>query len=461
MESDVVEELDDTRAEFLTRASRALHTVFDHGLDDTGPGELGGFVKANHGTEKEQLDTERRLFEVDFDRWVLRTSDQGQQLRAEDADILDVHYGSQYRAPLDMKRHVEFLTRAAYGTLSADYVALDASQPWLCYWILHALNLLGQLDETENESDKIKKAKRAFVARLTQCRALGGRGFGGGPGQMPHVAPTFAALCALVTIGDEQALGIIDRRAIYTWLVTLKNTQTGAFRVCAYGEEDVRATYCALAVARLLNILDDALAKGCEDFISSLVSFDGGMGGEPGNEAHGGYTYCALAARCLLGSSLPSGSDTESSQFMRLAHWTASRHAEMEGGFSGRTNKLVDSCYAFWLGACCPILGVPFCGDSLERYVLNYGQDETGGLRDKPFMYPDFYHTCYALSGLSIAQHYGYHRARHADSQAHVAQLKKTHPVINVSIDKLEAAWLYFHGRPLTPSDFGGRYFTL
>jgi protein farnesyltransferase subunit beta len=28
-----------------------------------------------------------------------------------------------------------------------------------------------------------------------------------------------------------------------------------------------------------------------------------------------------------------------------------------------------------------------------------------GGLRDKPGKPPDFYHTCYCLSGLSVAQH--------------------------------------------------------
>ena len=32
-------------------------------------------------------------------------------------------------------------------------------------------------------------------------------------------------------------------------------------------------------------------------------------------------------------------------------------------------------------------------------------QDPRGGLVDKPGKTRDFYHTCYALSGLSVAQH--------------------------------------------------------
>jgi hypothetical protein len=30
-------------------------------------------------------------------------------------------------------------------------------------------------------------------------------------------------------------------------------------------------------------------------------TYEGGIGGEPGNEAHGGYTFCAVAAMVLLG----------------------------------------------------------------------------------------------------------------------------------------------------------------
>lgn len=30
-------------------------------------------------------------------------------------------------------------------------------------------------------------------------------------------------------------------------------------------------------------------------------SYEGGIGGEPWNEAHGGYTFCGLAAAALLG----------------------------------------------------------------------------------------------------------------------------------------------------------------
>jgi protein farnesyltransferase subunit beta len=34
-----------------------------------------------------------------------------------------------------------------------------------------------------------------------------------------------------------------------------------------------------------------------------------------------------------------------------LNNWLLRRQTKLEGGFQGRTNKLVDSCYSFWQGA--------------------------------------------------------------------------------------------------------------
>ena len=119
----------------------------------------------------------------------------------------------------------------------------------------------------------------------------------------------------------------------------------------------------------------------------------------------------------------------------RLHRWAAQRQCALEGGFSGRANKLVDGCYSFWQGgllallmadlphrthvsvAAADMLGGAaehsglaggcmslFDVDALQRYILAACQDPSGGLRDKPSLRRDFYHTCYCLSGLSSAQ---------------------------------------------------------
>lgn len=126
---------------------------------------------------------------------------------------------------------------------------------------------------------------------------------------------------------------------------------------------------------------------------------------------------------------------------------------KFEGGFQGRTNKLVDSCYSFWQGAAAAMLEVmkvdgddlydisryqeyslnrptttkmddlvevtdsrlnvvsdssgslPFNQSALQKYILLCAQNfDYGGMRDKPGKSRDFYHCCYSLSGLSVSQ---------------------------------------------------------
>lgn len=45
---------------------------------------------------------------------------------------------------------------------------------------------------------------------LELCQSPEG-GFGGGPGQYPHLAPTYAAVNALCIIGTEEAYDVINR----------------------------------------------------------------------------------------------------------------------------------------------------------------------------------------------------------------------------------------------------------
>ena len=95
-----------------------------------------------------------------------------------------------------------------------------------------------------------------------------------------------------------------------------------------------------------------------------------------------------------------------------FASWLSSRQTAPEGGFSGRTNKLVDACYSHWVGTCWSMLEAAFqtreCiwdRQGLVRYSLCCSQNKTGGMRDKPGTRPDGYHSCYSLAGLSAAQH--------------------------------------------------------
>ncbi len=80
---------------------------------------------------------------------------------------------------------------------------MDASQPWLCYWILHAMSLL----ELKLKPEEVTQTS-LFLA---ECQHETDGGFGGGPKQLPHLAATYAAINAFACLESAQALSLINR----------------------------------------------------------------------------------------------------------------------------------------------------------------------------------------------------------------------------------------------------------
>ena len=407
---------------------------------------------------------------------------------------------------------------------------------------------------------------------------------------------------------SEKAKCILQeiRIPLYRWMASLQVPETGGYRMQHDGEVDVRATYTIACCSKLLDLLetknnykrkynknkkndddddDDAKNKNNSgsgsssdlqqqqrpkrftvlgrplviDFVRSCQTYEGGMGGEPFSEAHGGYTLCAVAALKLLGalhdhdcdndndndyergdgndptSTAANISMTHGLDVSALIGWLSRRQTTYEGGFSGRCNKLVDGCYSFWQGGAVAIassssgiVGGIYDGDDdckdcdddpwlrrynrnrcamsalvetstatatatlaatatltpseattntntnntngnnknlpfpllynvflLERYILLCAQEITGGLRDKPSKPRDFYHTCYNLSGLSIAQHCSSSSSGNGDGDndnseddkefdtgfgdAEQTLVEMTHPCYNIRIDRVAA----------------------
>lgn len=308
---------------------------------------------------------------------------------------------------LDRELHVAWLLRGLMQ-LPTNFAGLDASRPWFVFWITHSLEMLGAFDD-EKWAPKVG----SFLAH---CQDPEG-GFGGGPLQLPHLAPTYAATAALIIAGQEVAYSAANREKTYQFLMRMKSP-SGGFMMHEEGETDMRGTYCAMAVASMLHILTDDLITGVAEYVRRCQTFEGGIAGEEGLEAHGGYSYCGLAALCIIGRADVLDLDL-------FLNWACKRQMPMEGGFCGRTNKLVDSCYSFWQGAVFPLLhealrqrgedsGVDamlpdrhlwFTPSPLQVYVFLACQHRSGGLRDKPGKSSDFYHTCYALSGVAATQH--------------------------------------------------------
>lgn len=363
---------------------------------------------------------------------------------SEDDEVKGVGSPSKHmHFSLQRDKTSRFLQRGL-EQLSESYECLDASRPWLVYWILHALELLGKTVEGDQ--------RKQIISFLASCQNPTG-GFGGGPGQISHLAPTYAAVNALVILGGEEAYQVINRQRMAEWLDRLR-LENGSFVMHEDGEVDIRGVYCALSAARLANVYTPDLFNKTAQWVLLCQTYEGGFGGVPGMEAHGGYSFCGLAALMLLDKGHLCNLDT-------LLRWAANRQMRLEGGFQGRTNKLVDGCYSFWQGGIFPLINqlldkdgpVPsrwmFDTSALQEYLLICCQDIRGGLVDKPGKSRDYYHTCYTLSGLSVAQHLT------TDLQAVLGDpnnlLAPTHSLYNVGVATAEAAEQYFNCQP-TPA---------
>jgi protein farnesyltransferase subunit beta len=136
---------------------------------------------------------------------------------------------NNYGVPhLDRHRHIQFLHKSL-RKLPAPYVAADASRPWMFYWALAGLSTMGE---------DVSQYREPLISTVQPIQNVTG-GFGGGNGQMSHLAPTYAILLSLAIVGGKEALDVIDRRAMWKWLGALKQPD-GGFQVTVGGEEDVR-----------------------------------------------------------------------------------------------------------------------------------------------------------------------------------------------------------------------------
>jgi len=354
--------------------------------------------------------------------------------------------------------HAAWVSRSIEG-IPGGFQVLDAGQPWFFFWMYNTLDLLNTKGYELTDSQKTRT-----IDYLRACQHPKG-GFGGGPHQLPHLASNYAAVNALMILDTEEAYTIVDRQGMYNFFMSVKQ-EDGSLVIHEDGESDMRGIYCAFAVAKILNILDDKLTHKTGDYIAKCQTYEGGIAGEPFTEAHGGYGFCGLAALVLA-------DQVDSINLDALLKWAVARQMENEGGFQGRTNKLVDSCYNYWVGALFYLCDIASKGrmnykgrwlfdqEALQAYCLICCQNPDGGMIDKPGKSADYYHTNYSLSGLTVAQHsrsvslpeYGYTLDETEGQKVFLGhnddnELSITDPIYNILLPKVRKAREFYLNQP-------------
>ena len=169
-------------------------------------------------------------------------------------------------------------------------------------------------------------------------------------------------------------------------------------------ENDLRFVYCACAISQILNDWTGVDMDAAVKYIQSCRTWDGAISLIPGQESHGGSTFCGIASLKLMGRLKEVLDDDDTFSWRNdLVQWCVSRQIE---GLQGRPNKLEDTCYSYWIGGTLQILN---CDHLLEQELLREFvmdcQTDMGGfskLRDGSY-YPDLLHSFYSLSWLSLS----------------------------------------------------------
>lgn len=233
-----------------------------------------------------------------------------------------------------------------------------------------------------------------------------------------HIAMTYSALCLLVILGDD--LSRVNRKAILGSLRKLQQ-EDGCFSSTSDSESDMRFLFCACAISTFLNDWSGVDVERARKYIVGAMGFDFGYGQSPGEESHGGSTYCAIASLALMGrlsdlgfpgargikeaAGYTDGSlETEplSPQAQGLLHWLVQRQVS---GFQGRINKDQDSCYSWWIGATLQMLGFFQTVElvHLKGFILSCQDRATGGFAKHPDHRADALHTYFSICGLAFA----------------------------------------------------------
>jgi len=101
---------------------------------------------------------------------------------------------------LQRSKHLKFIKKTL-ETYPAQFQGMDASRPWILYWALAVLNHL---------DDDVMPYKDRLIQTFNPFQNVHG-GFGGGHGQLSHVAPSYAAILSLAMV---DSLDMIDRQTM-------------------------------------------------------------------------------------------------------------------------------------------------------------------------------------------------------------------------------------------------------
>ncbi|RUP50061.1 geranylgeranyl transferase type-1 subunit beta-like protein [Jimgerdemannia flammicorona] len=361
----------------------------------------------------------------------------------------DKDRAQNFASDFSFKKHVAYFKRSL-SMLPYNYTETDTSRMTLAFFCLSGLELLGVLDEEISAADKQDYVDWIYAQQILPDTAdpslnelhcgFRGSSWPGRPFEpnathttyqsydSGNLANTYSALANLILLGDD--LSRVNRDAIVNTMRHLQQ-KDGSF-VPTYGsmESDLRFVYAACIISYILNDWRGVDIPKAVDYIRRTQTYEFGIAQSPGEEAHGGSTFCGIAALALTGKfdeGLVSRKDT--------IYWILSRQLD---GFQGRSNKPSDTCYSFWLGGALEILdSFQFVNSECNRGFLMTTQTMYGGFAKWPDCPPDLLHSYMGIASLSLM---------------HEPGLREVDPKVNISkraVEYLKTQTVFWRGGPV------------
>lgn len=86
---------------------------------------------------------------------------------------------------------------------------------------------------------------------------------------MLYIVMMYVVMCVLVMIGIDEVCEVIVGVDLRVFLLFLKDSRTGGFRVYEGGESDTRGCYVVLVIVYLCGVFDEELMCGVSLFVVS------------------------------------------------------------------------------------------------------------------------------------------------------------------------------------------------
>lgn len=331
-------------------------------------------------------------------------------------------------------KHERFFNRCLTA-LPSSAASEDSNKLAIIFFCLQGLQLLKKLQFTKEECQFHKEYlwKLFYIEKdsYSTFRSTPYFSHAGEDYDYGSISACFFALASLITLKSD--LKQLNKSKLMRYLIKCQvdaGPDKGGFvpfyNEYGFGEPDLRQCYMALLVRQLLicheDMKEDIDLKSLKEFILGRLNGNGGFSSRLMDEAHLGFTFCAIASLKLLNFPIEDLKTTQNWLLHRQIDYPELLYSDINygyfqkldiGAFNGRENKLGDTCYSWWS------TGSLYLMDSSNLLLLNISQAEkflldctqntiVGGFASRPEATPDPMHSCLALASLSLWNHRKY-----------------------------------------------------